>query len=101
TVCQKGKCGVSEQRACKNSTKLVYSIAGGTMAGEKRSMTLTLSDAEMRVLENLAQQKDLSKTALMRQALRLYQLVDARLSVGSKLYFEDEHKGEKAELMVL
>ncbi|MCA1596287.1 MAG: ribbon-helix-helix protein, CopG family [Chloroflexi bacterium] len=64
-------------------------------------MTLNLTDAEMRVLEELSQQKDLSKTAILRQALRLYQLVDARLASGGKLYFEDEQKRAKAELMVL
>ena len=71
------------------------------MSNLKRTMTLNLTDAEMRVLEQLSKQKDLSKTALLRQALRLYQLVDARLSLGGKLYFEDEQKKEKAELMVL
>jgi predicted transcriptional regulator len=55
------------------------------MAAEKRTMTLNLTDAEMRVLEELSRQKDLSKTAILRQALRLYQLVDARLSSGEKL----------------
>ena len=71
------------------------------MANEKRTMTLNLTDAEMRVLEELSRQKDLSKTAILRQALRLYQLVDARLSSGEKLYFENERKKAKAELMVL
>lgn len=67
----------------------------------KKTMTLNLTDAEMRVLEELSEQKDLSKTALLRQALRLYQLVDVRLSAGGKLYFENELTKEKAELMVL
>jgi len=71
------------------------------MAGTKRTMTLNLTAVEMRVLEELARQKDLSKTAVLRQALRLYQLVDARLAAGGKLYFENEAKDEKAELMVL
>jgi hypothetical protein len=43
----------------------------------------------------------LTKTAILRQALRLYQLVEARLAKGGKLFFEHEHKKEKAELMVL
>jgi hypothetical protein len=68
---------------------------------QKRTMTLNLTEQEMRVLEEMSTQKDLSKTALLRQALRLYQLVDVRLSRGEKLFFEDEHKKEKAELMVL
>ena len=67
---------------------------------EKRTMTLNLSDAEMRALEALCEQKDLSKTAVIRQALRLYQLVDARLTSGGKLFFEDSKKG-KAEIIAV
>jgi hypothetical protein len=63
-------------------------------------MTLNLTDQEMHVLEELSTQKDLSKTAILRQALRLYQLIDVRLAEGGKLFFEDRGK-EKAELMVL
>jgi len=78
-------------------------MAMGKLAqmNQKRTMTLNLTEQEMRVLEEMSTQKDLSKTALLRQALRLYQLVDVRLSRGEKLFFEDEHKKEKAELMVL
>jgi hypothetical protein len=81
----------------------MYTLLGGKMANEltKRTMTLNLTNAEMRVLEALSTQKDLSKTAVIRQALRLYQLLDTRLSKGEKLFFEDEAKGEKAELMVM
>jgi predicted transcriptional regulator len=66
----------------------------------KRTMTLNLTDAEMQALEALAHEKDLSKTAVLRQALRLYQMVDARLSKGEKLLFEDDEK-KQSELMVL
>ncbi len=69
------------------------------MAG-KRTMTLNLTDQEMVVLEDLSARKDVSKTALLRQALRLYQIVEARLHRGEKLFFEDEEK-KKAELMVV
>jgi hypothetical protein len=64
-------------------------------------MTLNLTEAEMRVLEDLSVKKDLTKTAVLRQALRLYQLVDVRLSEGAKLFVESADKSEKAELMVL
>ena len=57
---------------------------------DKRTMTLNLTDAEMAALEQLCQRKELTKTALIRQALRLYQAVDARLALGEKLIFEDE-----------
>ncbi len=66
----------------------------------KKTMTLNLTDQEMKALEELSSQKDLSKTAILRQALRLYQLIDLRLGEGGKLFFEDNKK-EKAELMVL
>jgi Ribbon-helix-helix protein, copG family len=66
----------------------------------KRTMTLNLTDAEMAALEDLCQKKDLSKTAVLRQALRLYQMVDVRLERGDKLFFEDQTKA-KAEVMVL
>ena len=66
----------------------------------KRTMTLNLTDAEMAALEELSEKKDLSKTAVLRQALRLYQMVDARVERGEKLFFEDEAKA-KAEVMVL
>lgn len=67
----------------------------------KKTMTLNLSASEMRALEELASKKELSKTVVLRQALRLYQMVEARLSVGEKLFFEDEKAEKKAELMVL
>jgi len=67
----------------------------------KRTMTLNLTDAEMKALEDLCRLKDLSKTAVVRQALRLYQIVDSRGRDGQKLFFEDEEKKEKKEFMLL
>lgn len=67
----------------------------------KKTMTLNLTDAEMEALEKLSFKKDLSKTALLRQALRLYQLVEARIDRGDKLFFEDDKTKEKAEVMML
>jgi predicted transcriptional regulator len=67
----------------------------------KRTMTLNLSDEEMAALEELSSRKDITKTAVIRQALRLYQVIDAKLLAGEKLIFEDEAKQKKSELMVL
>jgi len=67
----------------------------------KKTMTLNLTDAEMRVLDDLSSRKDLSKTAVLRQALRLYQAVEIRVEKGDKLVFENEETREKAELMLL
>ena len=61
----------------------------------KRTMTLNLTDAEMNVLEELSEKKDLSKTAVLRQALRLFQMFDSRIERGEKLYFEDKPRKEK------
>jgi predicted transcriptional regulator len=36
---------------------------------DKRTMTLNLTEAEMEVLEELAQNKDMTKTAIIRQAM--------------------------------
>ena len=67
----------------------------------KKTMTLNLTETEMLVLEELSERKDLSKTALVRQALRMYQVVEARLERGDKLFFENEQTKEKAEVMML
>jgi predicted transcriptional regulator len=67
----------------------------------KRTMTLNLTDAEMQVLDDLSQRKELTKTAVIRQALRLYQTVEARIERGDKLLFENDATKEKAELMLL
>jgi predicted transcriptional regulator len=71
------------------------------MTPPKKTMTLNLTDSEMRVLEELSVKKDLSKTAVLRQALRLYQAVEARIERGEKLMFENDATKEKAELMLL
>ena len=68
---------------------------------DKKTMTLNLTPGEMDTLDELARKKDLTKTAVIRQALRLYQAVDARVSLGEKLFFEDELQKKKAEFMVL
>lgn len=68
---------------------------------EKRTMTLNLTDTEMGALEDLAAKKDLNKTVVIRQALRLYQMVDQRLREGKKVFIEDEMTKSKSELMFL
>jgi len=73
----------------------------GIIMSTKRTMTLNLGAEEMAVLERIASEKGLSKTGLVRQALRLYQSVNERLDRGDKLFLEDANKTEKAELLVL
>ncbi|WP_345946507.1 ribbon-helix-helix protein, CopG family [Bradyrhizobium sp. 150] len=57
-----------------------------------QTMTLNLSEKEMTVLEELAREKGMSKTAIMRQALRLYQLVNVRLNAGEKMMFSGDEQ---------
>jgi predicted transcriptional regulator len=68
---------------------------------EKRTMTLNLTEREMAALDELAGRKELSKTQVVRQAIRLYQTVETRLEKGEKLFFEDEEKKSKSELMMI
>ncbi len=67
---------------------------------DKRTMTLNLTDSEMKALEGLAQRKELTKTAVIRLALRLFQLVDERTKEGGKLIIEDKDR-QKTELALL
>jgi hypothetical protein len=79
----------------------IVCIERRTLVTTKKTMTLNLTEAEMAALEGLCEEKDLSKTAVIRQALRLYQLVNARIKGGEKLFFEDEIAKEKKEVVVL
>lgn len=67
---------------------------------DKRQMTLSLTDNEMKLLEDLAERKELTKTAIIRMALRLFQLVDERTAEGGKLFIEAGDK-QKTELALL
>jgi hypothetical protein len=71
------------------------------MLEKRRTLTLNLTDLEMDALEELSKSKELTKTAVLRQALRLYQLLEVRISQGEKLYFEDDRKKQKAELLLI
>jgi len=68
---------------------------------EKRTMTLNLTDEEMKALDALSSRYDMSKTAIIRKALRMYQVIDTRLQKGEKLFMEDEVEKKKSELLVL
>ena len=60
------------------------------MDDAKATMTLNLTQREMAVLEQLANVHDMSKTAVMRQALRLYQMVEARIAAGETMSFSGD-----------
>lgn len=83
------------------ATFWLYSATWRTFMPIKRTMTINLNDNEMSILEDICDKKGLSKTALVRQALRLYQTLDARTEGGDRLYLENPISKEKSELMVL
>ncbi|ALN93933.1 ribbon-helix-helix, copG family protein [Lysobacter gummosus] len=55
----------------------------------------------MQFLEELCVRKGVSKTAAIRQALRLYQVVEDRADKGKKMFFVDNSTKERSELMLL
>lgn len=67
----------------------------------KKTMTLNLTSQEMAALEVLAAKKDLTKTGVIKLAIRLLQTLDARVEPGKKLLVEDETTKEKSELVIL
>ena len=66
----------------------------------EKTMTLNLTAREMEALETLSSEKGMSKTAVMRQALRVYQLIDHRMSHGERLFFEGDDK-RRAEFFLI
>jgi len=78
----------------------VFNLFCTVILMKTKPITLYLSDAESAVLEEMCERRGLSKNALLRQALRIYQLVDAKAQSGEKLFFEDKGKA-KAELILV
>jgi predicted transcriptional regulator len=64
----------------------------------KKTMTLNLSEEEMKILEQLAQENDLSKTQVLRQALRLYQMVKKE---HVRIIFENKLSKIRREVIIL
>ncbi len=55
-----------------------------------KTLTLNLPENEMERLEALATEFDMSKTGVLRQALRLYDKVHARTKAGERMYFSGD-----------
>jgi predicted transcriptional regulator len=55
-----------------------------------KTMTLNLSDEEMDVVEKIAADCDMSKTAVLKQALRMYQLIRVRMEAGETMSFSGD-----------
>jgi hypothetical protein len=78
-----------------------YSVIGGIVMGEKRTMTLNLSEEEMSSLDQLAVRNDMSKTAVIKKAIRIYLVLEKRMQRGEHIYVEDENHQVKAELLLV
>lgn len=65
----------------------------------KKTMTLNLPAQEMEMLGALATRTDMSKTAVMRKALRLLDMVEGRIAKGERIFFEDDQ--QLVQLMLL
>ena len=59
---------------------------------EIATMTLNMPHREMDVLEDMAKHHDMTKTQVMRQALRVYQLIQHRLNNGERMFFSGDEK---------
>lgn len=66
-----------------------------------KTITLNMTEREMAVLNEMAKRKGMNKTAVMRQALRLYQVVDRRLAAGDRLMFSGDLQMKSDLLPVL
>lgn len=53
---------------------------------ERKSMTISLSVREMKILEDLAEDQDLSKLMILRMALRLYNRAHQEVKKGKRVY---------------
>ncbi len=68
---------------------------------EKKTMTLNLSEEEMASLEQLAQRNDMTKTAVIRKAIRIYLILETRLQRGEHIFVEDATHSVKVELLLV
>jgi hypothetical protein len=53
------------------------------------NVNVAFSEREAKVLDELCEAQDLSKTALLRQALRLYQMIHIKRASGLEMAFVD------------
>jgi predicted transcriptional regulator len=79
---------------------LVY-IWGGIGMPDKKTMTLNLSEEEMNSLDQLALRNDMTKTAVIKKAIRIYLILETRLQRGEHIFVEDELHQGKVELLLV
>lgn len=62
------------------------------MTDRPKTMTLNLSEREMAAVEEMAVRHELSKSALIRQAIHLLQLVEHRIRAGETMTFSGDQE---------
>ncbi|WP_254566092.1 hypothetical protein [Oscillatoria sp. HE19RPO] len=67
---------------------------------KKTLISLNLSVTELELLNYLSEKKEMSKSAVLRQALRMIGVIEERLERGDKLYFESLEQ-DKSEVLIL
>jgi regulatory protein YycI of two-component signal transduction system YycFG len=67
---------------------------------KKTLISINLSQAELDLLAELSEKKEMSKSAVLRQALRMMALIEQRISQGEKFYLESADK-EKSEVLLV
>lgn len=67
---------------------------------KKTLISFNLTESELELLNELSERKEMSKSAVLRQALRMMGVLEQRAALGEKLYFESLDK-DKSELLLL
>lgn len=65
-----------------------------------KSFNFFLNGKEMAALDKLAESKGMTKSNLMRQAFRLYQMIDMRLANGERIYFSGDRGKVETEIIL-
>lgn len=65
-----------------------------------KTMTLNLTVHEMDALNALSEQKGMSKTAVMKAALKMYQMIEKKLETGGRVYFQSEQDRALLEVLI-
>ena len=68
---------------------------------DKKTMTLNLSEEEMNSLDQLAARNDMTKTAVIKKAIRIYLILETRIQRGEHIFVEDESRKVKVELLLV
>jgi Ribbon-helix-helix protein, copG family len=66
---------------------------------KKTLISLNLSPSELDLLTELSEKKEMSKSAILRQALRMMAVLEQRIEQGEKFYVESLDK-EKSEVLL-